>query len=330
MLVCPHFLLPLLLFPLFVIGTFAILHGETVEWAQNGFLAKILAKSRKKGDVRSCTGSLVSASLVLTSGHCVVDRRNRNETGKRKMTEFVVLLPALPPTNRSGENASQSEQWREGGDGQPPFRSTAKLLATGGRECDEAGGWALLRIVPRNASTTHCPPNRFSRLGIRPSSSDANGPSSQFVPLPADLADPGTECQMIGFSTSEKAEDFLTEEKVFRLHLNGMAEPPTDDPFHHYRSQVYKDGHTACYDDSGAPLFCKLSSSDKGHVQLGLFQSLTVSLDVLSKEMDKGKEQCRKAREMRFTLLTEDQKLAEAIQRYGKIDEGFHNCDKEK
>lgn len=71
-----------------------------------------------------------------------------------KMTEFVVILPALPPTNRSGENASQSEQWREGGDGVPPFRSTAKLLVTGGREWDEAGGWALLRIVPRNASTT--------------------------------------------------------------------------------------------------------------------------------------------------------------------------------
>ncbi|KAL3126092.1 hypothetical protein niasHT_001731 [Heterodera trifolii] len=97
-----------------------------------------------------------------------------------------------------------------------------------------------LRItLPRNDE--NCPPNRFSRLivNIRSSSSAALGPSSQFVHLPADLADFGTE-----------------------------------DPFYHYRSRVNKDGHTACYEDSGAPLFFKWSSSDKGHVQLGLFQSL--------------------------------------------------------
>uniref|UniRef100_A0A183CEG1 Peptidase S1 domain-containing protein n=1 Tax=Globodera pallida TaxID=36090 RepID=A0A183CEG1_GLOPA len=280
-----------------------------------------------EGDVKSCTGALVSASLVLTSGHCVVDRRNRNETVKREMVEFVVTLPGLPSDNQ--QKGTEKEK-------PPPFRSTAKLLATSGRESDESGGWALLRIVPRNTSKArHFFPfrskcsnfklctKRFSRLNFRQS---PNGPSRINV-KPMELSNSDAECQLIGFSTSEEG-DFLTEEKIFRLHLKEVAEPPMDDSFHHHRSRVYSDNFTACYDDIGAPLFCKLASSGEEEFQLGLFQSLTVPLEIVSQGMSNDIEKCRMASEMRFTLLADDRKLAESIQGYTMAEfiEGYQNC----
>uniref|UniRef100_A0A914H063 Peptidase S1 domain-containing protein n=1 Tax=Globodera rostochiensis TaxID=31243 RepID=A0A914H063_GLORO len=309
-----RFLSFLLFIPCLIGGSGAILAGESVEWAQHGFLAKILVRMRPKGDVKSCTGALVSASLVLTSGHCVVDRRNRNETEKREMMEFVVTLPGLPFDNH--QKGAEKEKT-------PPFRSTAKLLATSGREWNETGGWALLRIVPRNTSKL-CTTKRFSRLNFRQS---PNGPS-QINVKPMELSKSDAECQLIGFSTSEKAGDFVTEEKVFRLHLKEVAEPPMDDSFHHYRSRVYSDNFTACYDDVGAPLFCKLASSGEEEFQLGLFQSLTVPLEIVSQGMSNDIEQCRMASEMRFTLLADDRKLAEAIQGYTMAEfiEGYQNC----
>lgn len=249
-----------------------------------------MARDNTDSVVKSCTGSLISASLVLTSGQCVLEKST-----KEKLHQFAVIL-AKP---------SQQE-----------FRSTAKLL-----ELNVPGGWALLRIPPQNI-TELCPPSPapkwVARLNFRPSLSGNPRLDTSHLDLGSDS---GSGCNLIGFKTTEKAENFLTDRRVIRLFLDRMERSQLedrDDDEAHYASNTYDD-FIACYDDAGAPVMC--SYQDQDVIQLGLFQLLIVPGGVIkSSSAEEGTEdplaKCRRARQMHFSLFHEDDALAQAIERH--------------
>nr|CAD2190978.1 unnamed protein product [Meloidogyne enterolobii] len=206
-----------------------ILAGEEIDWNRNGFVVKVLAREGPNAPTKSCTGSLISASLVLTSGDCVVDRST-----KESLNEFVVFVSK--PSDKE-------------------LRSTGKLL-----ERNEQNGWALLRIAPQNI-TELCPPSPapkwVARLNFRPLLT--SGPRLEVSQ--ADLSSgEGAVCFFVGFTTTEKgkkllkiflkfyflAEDFLNENRLLRIYLDKLEKPPKDDGLNQYRSDVYS-GFTACY-----------------------------------------------------------------------------------
>jgi hypothetical protein len=49
----------------------AILDGNPVSWARHSFLVKVFGRD-EQSSVKSCTGVLISNSLVLTSQGCVM------------------------------------------------------------------------------------------------------------------------------------------------------------------------------------------------------------------------------------------------------------------
>lgn len=282
-----------------------ILAGEEIDWNRNGFVVKVLAREGPNSPAKSCTGSLISASLVLTSGHCVVDRST-----KENLHQFVVFVSK--PSDKE-------------------LRSTAKLL-----ERNEQNGWALLRIAPQNI-TELCPPSPapkwVARLNFRPLLTA--GPRLEVSQ--ADLSNgEGAVCYFVGFTTTEKAEDFLTENRLLRIYLDKLEKPPKDDGLNQYRSNIYS-GFTACYDDAGAPLLCKLSKYQEPALQLGIFQSLTVPGGMAANDYEQNEkgnktvdqlDKCKFATQMRFNLFNADESLAKAIEKYALTEfvSVYHEC----
>uniref|UniRef100_A0A915P551 Peptidase S1 domain-containing protein n=1 Tax=Meloidogyne floridensis TaxID=298350 RepID=A0A915P551_9BILA len=271
-----------------------ILAGEEIDWNRNGFVVKVLAREGPNAPTKSCTGSLISASLVLTSGDCVVDRST-----KESLNEFVVFVSK--PSDKE-------------------LRSTGKLL-----ERNEQNGWALLRIAPQNI-TELCPPSPapkwVARLNFRPLLTSG----------------PRLEVSQADLSSGEGAvsEDFLNENRLLRIYLDKLEKPPKDDGLNQYRSDVYS-GFTACYDDTGAPLLCKLSKYQDPALQLGIFQSLTVPGGKTAKDdepNDKSNKtidelnKCKLATQMRFNLFNADESLAKAIEKYALTEfvSVYHEC----
>jgi len=264
----------------------AILYGDRVEWNRHGFLTKILARN-EGGKTKSCTGSLISASLVLTAKSCVTDSNGHDE-----LQEFVIQVATLG-----------KRTWFE-----------AKLLK-------RSEDWALLRIHKQNI-TEMCPgnpaPKWVSRLNFSPS---LTNPSLDSV-NPSNFGD--SNCFMIGFQTTDQGEDFLTQEIVIRLDLEELHDPSEDDS--NYRSRVMRNYGSACFDDAGSPIFCRLIGH-AGDIQVGFFQWLKM-VEGQKIVMD-SKEKCAEAKEMDFAITTADTELVKAIEEYGMAEfvEVYQKCE---
>uniref|UniRef100_A0A915D925 Peptidase S1 domain-containing protein n=1 Tax=Ditylenchus dipsaci TaxID=166011 RepID=A0A915D925_9BILA len=250
-----------------------LLNGNLVEWNQYRSLVKVLARSENL-DVQSCTGSLISPSLILTASECVIHR-----TARVRMSEFLVIMTQADKTIR---------------------KLSGKLV-------DLAEDWALLQISPQNISELCLPypaPNGITRLNLKPSLL-----SPAFLDIPNSSIGK-LNCHILGFVHTDKASDFVKQQKVFKMDLEHLTETVSDNQ-KIYRSRIFMN-YTACFDDTGTALICNVMGY--GPLQLGMFQSLNVASD---KEMDLNSSSvCSQALDMQFSISVKDEWLVAAIQRH--------------
>uniref|UniRef100_A0A915DZC1 Peptidase S1 domain-containing protein n=1 Tax=Ditylenchus dipsaci TaxID=166011 RepID=A0A915DZC1_9BILA len=251
----------------------AVLNGDKVFWNGYGFMTKVLARGENRR-AQSCTGSLISPSLVLTAAECMINR-----TTRAKLTEFQVLVAKIKGSKKQYD---------------------ARLV-------DMNENWALLQIQPLN-TTELCPaepiPPRMVKLNMKPSLLAA----AQYSIDEAYITD-NDKCYLVGFEHSSDPAAFIPNQNVQRISLEKLKKPEPDTGTF-YRSRIVQN-RTACFDDTGAALICHVGI--QGHVQVGLFQSLSIAED--NKLNKSSAAVCSKAAQMEFSLLTSDERLSAAIQK---------------
>jgi len=271
-------ILPFALLLLFLVKSATpVLHGDLVEWSRYGWLVKVLARNNE-GTVQACSGSLISSTLVLTSSECVLNRASGIS-----LTEFAVIT-TTPDSQRRIFSASLLEIKRE-------------------------KSWALVKISPQN-TTELCPanpaPKMITRLNIDPKLLGESRFNIDFEQ---------SECFLIGFETTEKASEFVNQNKTFRIPLPRLMSPEMEGEFH--RTMI-STNYTACYDDAGAALVCTTKIRGEFHdIQVGIFQALSVEKNGDGDKYDGSTtEMCKKALEMEFSLLTTDDTVLAALQKH--------------
>ncbi|KAH7728257.1 Protein F48E3.4 [Aphelenchoides avenae] len=144
-------------------------------------------------------------------------------------------------------------------------------------------------------------PKRIARLNLRPSLKE---PALRTIEKDTLLK---ARCFLVGFETSSKPSDFMSQKKMLRIELEPLLVPFSGDTF--YRSRIIQN-QTACYDDLGAAVICHIPHQHE--LQVGLFQSLATT----SKRQyySSPLETCSLAAEMRFTIITDDPELLDVIE----------------
>ncbi|MFH4980931.1 hypothetical protein AB6A40_007640 [Gnathostoma spinigerum] len=67
-----------------------IINGEFVEWNRHANLVKIFARERNSEIITSCSGSLISSSLILTAPKCLL-----NQTTNERLDEIIISYPTF-------------------------------------------------------------------------------------------------------------------------------------------------------------------------------------------------------------------------------------------
>ncbi|KAI1724434.1 trypsin domain-containing protein [Ditylenchus destructor] len=275
----------------FLYKTSAILNGDDVRWIRHRWIVKVLAKN-PEGNAHSCTGSMISQSLVLTAAECVVQRSSR-----AKMEEFVVILPKVK---------SQKRHFGELGIGSTKI---VQYTFSEGHLLELSQEWALLRIQPLDIDEV-CPKEDvakgIARLNMKPS---LLAPSL-FEVTPATIKE--SDCYMYGFETTENAYGFLKQKVARQIVLDKLVDHPDNQGF--LRSRIIGN-HTACFEDAGTALICRVHHH--GFLHLGLFQSLSFPQSDVNHSFNRtSMSMCYAALSMEFSINTADAQLVEAINRY--------------
>ncbi|KAI6191869.1 Peptidase S1 domain-containing protein [Aphelenchoides bicaudatus] len=159
----------------------SILNGDKINWSRHSYLVKVFSRT-KRDDVKSCTGALISNSLILTSRDCVL-KDNSNEP----MREFSTVLSI------SGSRHHEKAQLLEVND-----------------------SWALLEI--RELSLIKlCPddqPRHVLPINLKPT---LNGSSIVNVPVDEII---NSRCFLAGFNTTDESKKFLQVTTTLRLDVN--------------------------------------------------------------------------------------------------------------
>uniref|UniRef100_A0A915B8K6 Peptidase S1 domain-containing protein n=1 Tax=Parascaris univalens TaxID=6257 RepID=A0A915B8K6_PARUN len=262
-------------------SVYSVINGERVHWHQYGYLVKIFSRERNSKMVTSCSGSIISASLVLTSPQCLF-----NASTNRRFDEVAVSMP--------------------------PFRKARTVRAEIVKSTDS---WALLK-VPTLSAKELCPasptPKRVVQLNVRLSLVR----SSHIV---IDIsAITKRRCWLTGFATTPNAADFLNQYDVRMIALDALkhSDDSTSDMLL-YRADVIAN-NSACWDDAGAALICHLN--EFGDVQVGIFHNLvTAPIDTGKGGMELMPHwihECGRALGMNFALTVNDQGLISAIEKH--------------
>jgi hypothetical protein len=113
---------------------------------------------------------------------------------------------------------------------------------------------------------------------------------------------------------------------VQALKVDLKVERPRENDFY-YRSEV-TGNQTACFDDAGAPLICE--TLKHGTMLIGLFQKLGTPITNQEDPQTRmtKREHCSTAKEMYFSLLTEDTRLIDFIDTYkiGSFVKTYEDC----
>uniref|UniRef100_A0A915BAL1 Peptidase S1 domain-containing protein n=1 Tax=Parascaris univalens TaxID=6257 RepID=A0A915BAL1_PARUN len=191
-------------------SVYSVINGERVHWHQYGYLVKIFSRERNSKMVTSCSGSIISASLVLTSPQCLF-----NASTNRRFDEVAVSMP--------------------------PFRKARTVRAEIVKSTDS---WALLK-VPTLSAKELCPasptPKRVVQLNVRLSLVR----SSHIV---IDIsAITKRRCWLTGFATTPNAADFLNQYDVRMIALDALkhSDDSTSDMLL-YRADVIAN-NSACW-----------------------------------------------------------------------------------
>ncbi|MCP9263415.1 hypothetical protein DINM_006217 [Dirofilaria immitis] len=194
----------------------AIIGGEEKEWNRFGFLVKVFSREESSNIVTSCTGTIISTQLILTSSHCLM-----NATTGGRLSEFVVTVHSL------------------------------KRLKTLPAEVVEIGEtWGILKI-PEMTISTLCPsvsaPKRVAQLNVRPSLLRSSVVTIDVLKLKK------KKCWIAGFTTTDNATEFIKQDQIRLINIESIN-AVKDKPNYLWSSVVGNE--TACWDDAGAALFC--------------------------------------------------------------------------
>ncbi|VDK49046.1 unnamed protein product [Anisakis simplex] len=263
----------------------SIINGELEQWNRHGYLVKIFSREPNSNIVTSCSGSIISASLVLTAPNCI-----RNATTHERFGEVAVNVPTF----------------------RVPRTLRAEIL-------NVTDAWALLKIVKLPVKDL-CPPNpapvRVSQLNVRVSLTKSSMETIDHSSLTE------RDCWITAFATTYHASTFLHQHDVRKIQLEKLK--PSYDNMN-TGAIVYKaaivSNRTACWDDAGAALTCHTNAF--GDVQVGIFHSLSLGIYESAGEVNddetttsaRSMDQCSRAVSMNFALIANDIRLIRAIER---------------
>ncbi|KAI1716328.1 trypsin domain-containing protein [Ditylenchus destructor] len=276
----------------FLYKTSAVLDGDDVRWIRHRWIVKVMAKN-PEGNAHSCTGSMISQSLVLTAAECVVQRSTR-----ARMEEFVVILPKVGSHKRHFGELSVGTT------------KIAQYKFSEGHLLELSQEWALLRIQPLDINDI-CPKEDrdlkgILRLNLKPS---LLAPSL-FEVTPATIKE--SDCYLYGFETTENAIGFLKQKILRRIDMEKPVDHPENEGY--LRSRIIGN-NTACFEDTGAALICRVHQH--GFLHVGIFQSLSFPQSDVNQNFNRtSMNMCYAAHSMEFSINTADEQLVEAINRY--------------
>ncbi|VDM95731.1 unnamed protein product [Thelazia callipaeda] len=259
-------------------GTQAIIGGEDKEWNRFGFLVKIFSREKLSNIVTSCTGTIISPRLVLTSSQCILN----TTTGKR-LSEFVI-------------NA--------------PFMKGSRIL---GAEVVKIGEtWAIMEI-PELKLSMLCPPapapRGVAQLNVRPTLLQSSIVSIDPLKLKR------KKCWVVGFATTDNATEFVDQNNIRLIALKSL-DAVKNKPNFLWSPIVAND--TACWDDVGAALFCSTRAWGHMLVGIfqHLIAPSQLQKTTNGGEEINITSSCNGAVEMRFSKIADQFKLFEAIQNF--------------
>uniref|UniRef100_A0A8R1IYD2 Peptidase S1 domain-containing protein n=1 Tax=Caenorhabditis japonica TaxID=281687 RepID=A0A8R1IYD2_CAEJA len=166
--------------------TFSMYISDPAKWNRHQYLVKVLTKDIKIGNISTCTGTLLSPSIVVTSAKCFTE--NRQNTA----AQAIILAKGTKDTIHKAMLAVKIE-----------------------------GDLAVMKIDPVK-DDDFCDkepyPARVSRLNFKPSLTDVVYQSVE----PKDIQD--SRCRVVGFTTNDNVEKFASSHDVQVLELEVRAD----------------------------------------------------------------------------------------------------------
>ncbi|VDM08696.1 unnamed protein product [Wuchereria bancrofti] len=273
--------------------TMAIIGGEEKNWNRFGFLVKIFSREESSNIVTSCTGTIISTQLILTSSYCLL-----NATTGGRLSEFVVTVQSL----------------------KRPRTLPAEVVEIGQT-------WGILKI-PEMALSTLCPPipapKRVAQLNVRPSLIQSSIVNFDVLKLKK------KKCWIVGFTTTNNATEFIKQDQIQLINIHSIN--LVKDKPNYFWSPIIAN-ETACWDDAGAALFCSTRNWGHMLVGIFQHLIATKKLSNPQKEDEKMDmmDSCNRATEIRFSKTTNEQKIFEAIQKFdlAAFVSLYQNCFRE-
>ncbi|CAG9535142.1 unnamed protein product [Cercopithifilaria johnstoni] len=271
----------------------AIIGGEEKDWNRFGFLVKVFSRENSSNIVTSCTGTIISTKLILTSSYCLL-----NATTGRRLYEFVVTIQSL----------------------KRPKTLSAEVIEIGET-------WGILKISEIPLSTL-CPPlpapKRVAQLNVRPSLIQSSIVNIDILKLK------NKKCWIVGFATTDNATEFIKQEQIHLIKIHSLNSVK-DKPNYLWSSIVANE--TACWDDAGAALFCSTRNWGHvliGIFQHLIAPKKPIDPQKENVKMDMM-DSCSRAIEMRFSKTINQQKIFEAIQKFdlAAFVSVYQNCFRE-
>uniref|UniRef100_A0A158Q842 Peptidase S1 domain-containing protein n=1 Tax=Elaeophora elaphi TaxID=1147741 RepID=A0A158Q842_9BILA len=274
-------------------NTMAIIGGEEKDWNRFGFLVKIFSREESSNIVTSCTGTIISTQLILTSSYCLL-----NATTGRRLFEFIVTVQSL----------------------KRPKTLPAEVVEIGQT-------WGILKI-PEMPISTLCPPipapKRVAQLNVRPSLLQSSVVNIDVLKLKK------KKCWIVGFATTDNATEFIKQEKIHLINIQSIN--PVKDKSNYFWSPIVAN-ETACWDDAGAALFCSTQNWGHvlvGIFQHLIAPKKPIDPKREDEKMNMT-DSCSRAIEMRFSKTTNQQKIFDVIQKFdvAAFISIYQNCFRE-
>ncbi|CAI2357461.1 unnamed protein product [Caenorhabditis sp. 36 PRJEB53466] len=165
---------------------FSMYISDPAKWNRHPYLVKVLTKDVKSGVISTCSGTLLSRSIVLTSANCFpADRKNL-------VAQAIIIQKSSKDIMNKAMLAVNVEK-----------------------------DLAIMQIDP--VTDEHfCDkdpyPSRVSRLNFKPSLTEATYQSV----TPKEIQD--LRCRVVGFTTTDDADDFASSHDLQILELEMRAD----------------------------------------------------------------------------------------------------------
>ncbi|CAL2050540.1 unnamed protein product [Caenorhabditis brenneri] len=156
--------------------------ADPSKWERHPYLVKVLTKDVKLGNISTCTGTLLSPSVVLTNAKCF--------QGDQKNIAAQAIIRKKDTVDKLNK----------------------AMLAF--RIDDDLAIMKIDPVVEDQFCEKQPHPPRVSRLNFKPSLTEATYQNVD----PKELKD--SRCRVVGFTTNENVEDFATSRGVQVLELD--------------------------------------------------------------------------------------------------------------